>query len=397
MASIFAQNNILYLDFRFMGKRCRERTGLPDNEGNRRRLKGFCERMQAQITLGQFDFCKTFPNSPRCEYFTDLARRHKRLLAGCPLFKDFAEQWFAEKEVEWRTSQVQTVRGVLDAHLLPRFGDLPVNHIDKSSLMTFRAHLVNLPGRAGNPISASRVNHIMTPLRMLLNEAADRFCFDSPWKNIKPIKVPRSDIQPFSLAEINLILSAVRVDYRSYLTVKFFTGLRSSEIHGLTWNHVDFERRQILVHQAWVRNSLIQTKTDGSYRSVQMSELVFLALKEQQSRTGHYPDGFVFCSRQGTPLEDRNVANRIWYPLLKRLNLAKRKPYQTRHTAATLWLAAGESPEWIARQLGHNSTNMLFRVYSRYIPNLARQDGSAFERVMQTQFKLDAGGGEHEV
>jgi integrase len=27
--------------------------------------------------------------------------------------------------------------------------------------------------------------------------------------------------------------------------------------------------------------------------------------------------------------------------------------YQTRHTAATPWLAAGEAPEWIARQLGH--------------------------------------------
>ena len=54
-----------------------------------------------------------------------------------------------------------------------------------------------------------------------------------------------------------------------------------------------------------------------------------------------------------------------------------------RHTAATLWLAAGESPEWIARQLGHTSTEMLFRVYSRYVPNLTRQDGSAFDRLLR--------------
>ena len=54
----------------------------------------------------------------------------------------------------------------------------------------------------------------------------------------------------------------------------------------------------------------------------------------------------------------------------------------------TLWLAAGENPEWIARQMGHTTTEMLFRVYSRFVPNLTRQDGSAFDRLLQQQ--LDA-------
>jgi integrase len=57
-----------------------------------------------------------------------------------------------------------------------------------------------------------------------------------------------------------------------------------------------------------------------------------------------------------------------------------------RHTAATLWLAAGEAPEWIARQLGHASTEMLFRVYSRYVPNLTRRDGSAIDRLLASRF-----------
>jgi integrase len=33
-------------------------------------------------------------------------------------------------------------------------------------------------------------------------------------------------------------------------------------------------------------------------------------------------------------------------------------------------------------QMGHTTTEMLFRVYSRFVPNLTRQDGSAFERLM---------------
>jgi hypothetical protein len=112
-----------------------------------------------------------------------------------------------------------------------------------------------------------------------------------------------------------------------------------------------------------------------------MSQIVFDALKEQEKATRKVSE-YVFCTRTGAPLDHKNVTNRVWHPLLRHLGLAKRRPYQCRHTAATLWLASGESPQWIARQLGHTTTEMLFRVYARYVPNLTRRDGSAFERLI---------------
>ena len=69
---------------------------------------------------------------------------------------------------------------------------------------------------------------------------------------------------------------------------------------------------------------------------------------------------------------------------MNKIGIRYRRPYETRHTAATLWLAAGEAPEWITRQLGHTTTKMLFQTYSRYVPNLTRQDGSAFEKILAT-------------
>ena len=52
-------------------------------------------------------------------------------------------------------------------------------------------------------------------------------------------------------------------------------------------------------------------------------------------------------------------------------------------TAATLWLATGKNPEWITRQMGHATTEMVFRIYSRYVPNMTRKDGSAFEALLK--------------
>lgn len=94
---------------------------------------------------------------------------------------------------------------------------------------------------------------------------------------------------------------------------------------------------------------------------------------------------FVFCKADGKAFNYQTISRIISEPMLQRLNFKSRNPYQTRHTFAALLLAAGKSPEWIAQQMGHSNTTMFFHVYSRYVPNLTRQDGSAFERYIEMQ------------
>ena len=67
---------------------------------------------------------------------------------------------------------------------------------------------------------------------------------------------------------------------------------------------------------------------------------------------------------------------------MKKSGLPFRRMYETRHTFASWALAAGESPEWVARTLGHVNTSMVYKTYGRYIPNLTRQDGSALEGLL---------------
>lgn len=160
-----------------------------------------------------------------------------------------------------------------------------------------------------------------------------------------------------------------------------YRGVRCREANGLKWEFVDFDRREIRVRESLVRGRTEYTKTDGSQREIHMSQPVFDALKRMEQRTRRF-GGYVFCTRNGLPIDNHNFVNRIWNPLLRHLGLKVRRPYQMRHTCATLWLGARENPEWIARQLGHTSTQMLFNTYSRYVPNLTRQDGSAFDRMV---------------
>jgi integrase len=351
---------------------------------NRKKVEKLLAAIEAEITLGSFEYHKYFPNSNRAKLFANQALQESS--GNSPTFQTFAEQWFGEMETQWRKSHSDTVRISLERYLKPAFGEKEVGHITKAEILSFRASLAKVTARSGNQLSPSRINHIMTPLRMILNEAANRFNFSSPYQGIKSLKVPRTDVEPFTLDEVRLILDNVRADYKNYYTVRFFTGMRTAEIDGLQWSAVDFQQRQVLVRNTIVNGRIESTKTDGSFRAIDMSELVYDALKSQRETTGH--NKFVFTTRAGTPLSHNNVTKRVWYPLLRYLGLRKRRAYQTRHTAATLWLASGESPEWIARQMGHSTTEMLFRVYSRYVPNLTRQDGSAFERLLKQNFDM---------
>lgn len=296
-----------------------------------------------------------------------------------PAMNKFTELWLSESRVQWRKTHTNSVIQIIENRIIPFFGDIAVNQITKQQVLAFRTHVCNLKKKSGESLAPSTINRHMKILRAILIEASERFGFTSGYRGVKPLKVPKSDIQPFTMDEIALILDSVRADFYEYFLIRFFTGMRTGEIDGLKWKYVDFINRCILVRETIVDGEESYTKTDASQRNIQMSEPVYNALPVMKLRTGDHK--YVFVNNVGKPLRHDNVTKRVWYPLLKLLGLPKRNPYQMRHTAATLWLSSGENPEWIANQLGHSNTEMLFRVYSRYVPNLTRQDGSAADKM----------------
>jgi integrase len=388
----------LVIDFTYRGVRCREQTALPDTPQNQKRVQAVIEKIKMAQIEGTFNYRDYFPQSALAERFdpvampaqsTSLEIIQVQTLDVTPIFSTFVDQWVAEHSIEWRRSHIRSLMSTLTGRLIPAFRFRTVGSILKSDILLYRASLGKEKGRGGKAgLSAKRINEIVGTLCQIIDEAADRYNFTTPTVNIKRLRVQKTDIDPFSLDDVQSILCTVRADYVNYFIVRFLTGMRTGEIHGLKWQYVDFELRILRVRETFVLGEDEYTKTDGSQRDIQMSQPVYDALKIQYAATKDLSE-YVFCNANGGPLDNKNFSDRVWYPILRHLGLKARRPYQTRHTAATLWLASGEAPEWIARQMGHTSTEMLFRVYSRYVPNLTRQDGSAMERLLAS--KLSTG------
>jgi len=390
------ETGTLYLDFFYRGVRCREQTALPDTAVNRKTVQAFLNRVQKEMRQGTFDYAATFPSSVRAERFSRSSGARATqsetessvsadLSTATPDFADFSVTWRAEMAPQWRRTHRVSVDAIFDKHLLPTFGTRSVGEINKVDVLNFRAALAKLPGRGSSTLTAASINKVMCMLRQMLNEAAERFEFAPAFRGIKPLKMRRAEVQPFSLEEVELIRAKIRADYRNYVTTRFFTGMRTGEINGLKWKYVDRERGLILVRETLVGGeSEENAKNEQSLRDIPMLPIVREAI-EDQWRCRDPENPYVFTGSSGGPIDTHNFANRIWYPLLRYLELEKRRPYQTRHTTATLMLASGENPEWIARIMGHVNTQMLFTVYSRFVPNLTRSDGLAITGLINSR------------
>ena len=75
---------------------------------------------------------------------------------------------------------------------------------------------------------------------------------------------------------------------------------------------------------------------------------------------------------------EQNARKRYWKPTLTVLGIRYRRPYNTRHTYATVGLMAGANPAYMANQLGH-SLDMFFKVYASWINS--KQDLSELEKI----------------
>ena len=92
----------------------------------------------------------------------------------------------------------------------------------------------------------------------------------------------------------------------------------------------------------------------------------------------------VFPSLAGTPISHNNLNKQHFKSLLEKAGLPDMRPYDLRHTFATLWIESGESAEVLQKILGHLSITLAINTYSHLSPRYQRESfgrlGESFGR-----------------
>jgi integrase len=379
--TIYSRNKKLWVDFRYLGERVREPSGLNDTQANRILLRKQISLVVAEIENGVFEFAARFPHSNKREYFSDLEGRRVTKKPGDVLFGVYAQKWFEAMKPGMSRDQARDYTITLDMHLLPSLESLSFGQLNSVQLKKFVAQMKGKKNQQGQPLSAKRIQNVMIPLRVIIRDGVEEYGwtdFPDPFTRLKLPRPMMFRVQPFNFEEWNILIQNIPDWYKPYFEFAVQTGLRPSEQVALKWDAIDDEYIHIELSRVRSREKT-DLKTHESRRKIQLRPTLKHILEQQKELSKEMQSPYVFVNSFGRPVSQDKLRI-LWGRVIRKTDLPYRRMYETRHTFASWALALGETPEWVARTLGHVDTSMVYRTYGRYIPNLTKMDGSAIER-----------------
>ncbi|MGP1561007.1 MAG: site-specific integrase [Helicobacteraceae bacterium] len=157
---------------------------------------------------------------------------------------------------------------------------------------------------------------------------------------------------------------AARGQFKNFVTVGFFAGMRLGEISALKWEDVDLTNNKILVRRAINSFGKEDTTKTGAERLIDILPPVAQALKDQLARTGKFRS-YVFYRNGGfIPFV---YFQYWWFKTLRELGIKREVMYAMRHSFASIMISEGEDILWVSQMLGHSNLSTTFRSYAKFI------------------------------
>lgn len=245
-----------------------------------------------------------------------------------------------------------------DHHLRPFLGSIPLRDIDPETVGRWQAD--RLAAGAG-PVA---VRQALDLLGSVLEHAfVSGRVIENPIRRVKKARMPRrEEVQALSPAAIERMRAAVGVRDATLLSVLAYAGLRPGEALGLRWG--DIRERTILIQRSISLGEEADTKT-RQHRTVRLLAPLAADLRSWCMAAGRPDDNqLVFPGKDGQPwtlAAYQSWRRRAFRRATQAAGLVHARPYDLRHSFASLLLHEGRSVIYVARQLGHDARLTLTR------------------------------------
>ena len=284
--------------------------------------------------------------------------------------KQWSEVWLKDYLVDVKYRTVDEYRRILNNHVLPVIGNRKLVSLTGADIQSLINGLTN--HRDSKPLSPKTKKDIHTCLHSCLETAYQNdFIKRNPADKTKLPKVKQKEIVPLSESEITAFLCEIQGHkYEALFTVALFTGMRESELCGLTWDCLNFKNDEITVKQQIQKQDgemkLVETKTD-KVATITVASSVMDILQdirtEQLSKDAEQwnnPMNLVFTEENGryciphvVYLNFKKVADKIGLP--------EARFHDLRHSCATALLANGASLTTVQKTLRHSNASTTMR------------------------------------
>lgn len=298
-------------------------------------------------------------------------------------------------------------------HIEPSLGKKKLKDITQ---LNIKALLKELDQKGYHYETKNKVRIML--LDMFDKAMIDNYVLKNPCKGIRLARDEKKDIRVFSREEQAEFFECSKgTFYDNLFTVAILTGLRQGEICALTWDDIDFEKKEISVTKTLLYQKLegdIQKefhlsppKTKTSKRIVPISKQCEMALKRQyiqrnnvMARRASKPlpgfENLLFTTKFGTPICNQILSDAI-KRIIDEINLCRDEleqfesfsPHCFRHTFATRCFEAGIQPKTVQAYLGHATLQMTMDLYTSVLENHKQEEMQKLENVLNDVFKCE--------
>ncbi len=290
-----------------------------------------------------------------------------------------------------RPRTLEDYRTLLERYICPVIGDRKLSQLSPADIQRVYA------GMLASGLSARTVRYAHSVLSSALDQAVLwRTLAHNPAKLVTLPRQERREMASLSAIQGAQFVQATRGTRFEALWILLLTaGLRPGEALALKWADFAGDKIQLQRSLSWSNNGdweLCEPKTARARRVVVLPPSTTLALQahrkqQAQERLSAGPNwqplDLVFANSTGGPLEWRIIARRYFKPLLIAAKLpANIRPYDLRHTCATLLLASGENVKVVSERMGHSSASLTLDVYSHTLPDMQQGAANKLQEIL---------------
>ena len=213
--------------------------------------------------------------------------------------------------------------------------------------------------------------------------------------------VRQAEMQPLDTPDLKKLLEALRgEEYEAIITTALFTGMRSGELLGLTWDCIDFSNgiirvtKQLLQPRRKGRPFAYGTPKNGKGRTLTPAPFVMSVLSEHKKAQdlqreavgpawddGGFPN-LVFTHPDGSHLSQPTVWKAL-QKILKKAGLERHRFHDLRHPYVVKAFRAGDDVKTVQQNAGHYSAAFTLDRYAHVTETMRRESADRMQNFFE--------------
>ena len=308
--------------------------------------------------------------------------------------RQWLDIWQRDYTGSLKPSTAAIYRNNINNHIKPALGAVRLSDLHPHTVQGF------INGLSG--LAPSSVRLVYKNLHAMLQKAVELdYIPRNPADRCVLPKMEQEEIKPLDDQQTAALLAvATGTPLEQIIPVALFTGLRVSELLGLTWDAVDFQRGTLTVNKQLIRGrvgDVFQSPKSGKSRTITPAPAVMAALRKQWARQSEMQlkagpmwdnlHSLVFTGDAGGPM-NRSSVDKRFRALCAAAGLEGVRFHDLRHTYAVNAIRAGDDIKTVQANMGHATAAFTLDKYGHFTERMKQDSAARMESFIKNVLNL---------